>query len=116
MACLCIDWFCCATNTRKHEIKEASFLPAGMKGDPGQQGFQGPPGEPGIQGATGNTGEKGEAGQAGQAGQQGLKGERGASGEGGMGVGLVTWNQCSWANLNLGLDYGQLVVSTHDTV
>ena len=73
-----------------------------MKGDMG-------PG--GAVGGIGTSGEKGERGEAGPSGVMGEKGERGEVIEAGGG-GAITWNQCSWANLNLGLNYGLLVVGS----
>ena len=43
-------------------------------------------------------------------GEKGEKGERGDGGGVMGGAGLITWNQCSWANLNAGQNYGELVV------
>ena len=65
-------------------------------------------GDMGPGGAVGGTGEKGERGEAGPSGVMGEKGERGEAGGGGV----ITWNQCSWANLNLGLNYGLLAVGS----
>ena len=78
--------------------------PAGMNGDIGPQGIAG---ERGNDGATGLPGAEGAAGPTGERGQ---RGEQGGSGEGGTAMGLVSWNQCSWANLNAGQDYGLIVV------
>ena len=74
-----------------------------MQGDAGETGPMGPKGDPGSDGSKGALGRTGEKGQKGERGQRGV-----GEGEGG---GLVSWNQCAWANLNLGLNYGHLVVS-----
>ena len=86
-------------------IKRTHSLFPGMKGDQGERGPVGQKGERGREGSVGNTGAGGE---------NGMKGEMGEKGEVGTwvgaGPGLISWNQCSWANLNLGLDFGPLVV------
>lgn len=71
----------------------------GEKGDPGTTGERGPQGPTGLQGPPG---PQGRSGNPGAQGPQGAKGKSGVQG-------LVSWNQCSWANLNTGLDYGLIV-------
>ena len=64
----------------------------------------------------GDMGMKGEVGFTDTVGAKGERGEKGEPGDRGSGsqvtlAGLITWNQCSWTNLNDGKNYGQLVVS-----
>ena len=66
-------------------------------------------GDVGPTGAVGETGATGENGERGEAGPQGVMGEKGDVAEM-AGAGLIAWNQCSWANLNAGQNFGQLVV------
>ena len=82
--------------------------PQGLKGDMGDSGAKGGNGDAGPVGAVGETGAAGEKGESGE------KGEPEEGREVMMGGGLITWNQCSWANLNDGKNFGQIVVSVQD--
>lgn len=64
-------------------------------------------GNPGPQGARGPAGNPGPPGQKGEQGNDGADGADGADGGGA----IISWNECTWQNLNSGLDYGLLVVS-----
>ena len=75
----------------------------GMKGDIGPRGPKGSIGSIGPMGDTGAIGQKGGKGEIGQMGPPSSSGTMSSDG-------LVSWNQCSWANLNAGQNYGQIAV------
>lgn len=87
----------------------------GAKGEEGDMGQKGEPGNRGLQGVRGDTGETGAMGEKGEKGEKGEPAQGGGGG-GGTSAGLVSWNQCAWANLNMGQNFGQLVVSVFVTV
>lgn len=77
----------------------------GTEGLPGAVGSTGPVGVKGVQGDQGVEGEKGDIGTTGMQGQQGLRGVSATDSA------LISWNECTWLNLNSGIDYGQIAVS-----
>ncbi len=65
-----------------------------------------------MQGEMGNTGSQGDRGLPGSGGPAGTPGPAGEPGPAGSGAGgLVSWNECAWRDLNVGLDYGLITVS-----
>ena len=61
-------------------------------------------------GDQGVQGEKGDLGAMGAQGQQGLRGVSATDSA------LISWNECTWLNLNSGIDYGQIAVSMSATI
>ena len=82
----------------------------GTPGSAGAAGRDGREGVPGRVGAPGQTGEKGSAGPIGPRGEKGDRGLRGPKGPPSSGS-HTNWKECTWKNLNSGLDHGLVAVS-----
>lgn len=85
--------------------------PMGGPGAPGPSGAAGQPGGPGLPGPSGPPGPAGRSGRPGRDGAAGINGTDGAKGEDGAVLGIVSWNQCAFRDLNSPSDYGLLAVS-----
>lgn len=83
----------------------------GIPGTPGRAGAVGRDGRDGTPGRDGSLGPKGQQGSDGPRGPKGDPGPQGPRGPQGLpsSVSHANWKECSWKNLNNGIDHGLVV-------